>query len=458
MELSGGVTLRFPHMELSGGVTLRSPHMELSGGVTLRSPHMELSGGVTLRSPHMEAKVALSRQSLRRQPCTSQEGHRWLADCRYEPPRCGAVWCGQVGCDFAVRCDCADPTAQSVLHHGRTASSVGWRLVAVLLTSLAMPQSVDGATYYGSVPGEQPRAINLGWGRPLAGMDPLAEKWYYETPSFYPPHVLPTVVEAVAALDAYMYDEGGRYDFAVRAVEYTALGEEELGVRPRAYWRELSARQLRPIVLSGAARVFYVAEVEPVDNPFESDPHTLDWVDFCLAGPTECDLCGDCLPPGEGTVDWAGTDMHVCAHHEYALCPPAIDGSDVVRGGGGGRRLHCCTRRDGDSDRTSAWMRKRKHHLRPATAIGCALAARQLLRTILVAAYDSVVEVIRYVASQGRRTEPALRCGQSSLALRETRGRSTCHLSSFLRHPAPQGAPKRRHALSPSAHYLTQAA
>ena len=42
-------------------------------------------------------------------PCTSEEGHRWLENCHYEPVRCGAVWCGQVGCEAATLCDCADP-------------------------------------------------------------------------------------------------------------------------------------------------------------------------------------------------------------------------------------------------------------------------------------------------------------------------------------------------------------
>ena len=51
-------------------------------------------------------------QLLQHRPCTSQAGHRWLVDCRYEPPRCEATWCGQVGYDVAVRCDC-DDTAES---------------------------------------------------------------------------------------------------------------------------------------------------------------------------------------------------------------------------------------------------------------------------------------------------------------------------------------------------------
>ena len=84
------------------------------------------------------------------------------------------------------------------------------------------------------------------------------------------------------------------------------------------------------MVLSGAVRVFYVAEVEPVDEPYwlDANPNELEVEDFCPLGPTECDLCGDCLPPGEGTHNWAGTDMHVCDHHEYAL--DALSGRDLT--------------------------------------------------------------------------------------------------------------------------------
>ena len=56
--------------------------------------------------------LGTSASFIRCIPCTSQAGHRWLVDCRYEPPRCGAVWCGQIGCDVTIRCDCADPPAQ----------------------------------------------------------------------------------------------------------------------------------------------------------------------------------------------------------------------------------------------------------------------------------------------------------------------------------------------------------
>ena len=84
------------------------------------------------------------------------------------------------------------------------------------------------------MPGEHPRVINLA---PLASIDSPADKWYYEVPSFYSPQVMSPVAEAVAALDTYMFDEGGRYDFAVRAVENATLDEAEHDIRPQAYWR-----------------------------------------------------------------------------------------------------------------------------------------------------------------------------------------------------------------------------
>ena len=59
------------------------------------------------------ASASAPTRRLQPRPCTSQEGHRWLGNCRYEPPRCGAVWCGQVGCDAAILCDCVDPQAHS---------------------------------------------------------------------------------------------------------------------------------------------------------------------------------------------------------------------------------------------------------------------------------------------------------------------------------------------------------
>jgi hypothetical protein len=38
-----------------------------------------------------------------------------MSECRYDPPRCGAVSCGQAGCEVSIRCDCADPQAVLVL-------------------------------------------------------------------------------------------------------------------------------------------------------------------------------------------------------------------------------------------------------------------------------------------------------------------------------------------------------
>ena len=64
-------------------------------------------------------RAASPSRRLQPRPCTSAEGHRWLVNCRYEPPRCGAVWCGQVACEVTVPCDCADPQESPML---RTAS------------------------------------------------------------------------------------------------------------------------------------------------------------------------------------------------------------------------------------------------------------------------------------------------------------------------------------------------
>ena len=75
----------------------------------------------------MTAALASSPTSrLQHKPCTSLEGHRWLVNCRYEPPRCSAVWCGQVGCDASSRCGCEDPQAHArvVEHGGRQCESL----------------------------------------------------------------------------------------------------------------------------------------------------------------------------------------------------------------------------------------------------------------------------------------------------------------------------------------------
>ena len=207
---------------------------------------------------------------------------------------------------------------------------------------MAATGGVSAATNYGSIPGEHPRRINLAQ---IAGVDPLAEKWFYEVPSFFPPQHMPSVAMAVASLDAYMFDDDGRYEFAVRATEYVAFEEVATAVRPRAFWRELTALQLRPMVVSGAVRVFYVAEVEPVDEPFwlDAPPCALDWEDFAQpVGCADCDLCGEPLPHGEGVQDWAGTGMHVCEHHEYALAVAVLGasmGGRTVSGSSGRRWL-----------------------------------------------------------------------------------------------------------------------
>ena len=46
--------------------------------------------------------LGTSASFIRCMPCTNQAGHHWLAMCRYEPPRCGAAECGQIGCDVST--------------------------------------------------------------------------------------------------------------------------------------------------------------------------------------------------------------------------------------------------------------------------------------------------------------------------------------------------------------------
>ena len=84
------------------------------GAASTRATTMVIIGIVIMARVAIRwaARTAAARQSLRDRPCTSSEGHRWLVNCRYEPPKCGAVWCGQLACDVTVRCDCADHQPQ----------------------------------------------------------------------------------------------------------------------------------------------------------------------------------------------------------------------------------------------------------------------------------------------------------------------------------------------------------
>ena len=59
----------------------------------------------------VSAQPGLPAQRLQPKPCISQEGHDWLVECRYEPPKCEARSCGQGGCDASFLCNCADPAA-----------------------------------------------------------------------------------------------------------------------------------------------------------------------------------------------------------------------------------------------------------------------------------------------------------------------------------------------------------
>ena len=111
------------------------------------------------------------------------------------------------------------------------------------------------------MPGEHPRVINLA---PLAGADPQAVKWFYEVPSFFPPQTMPPLAVAVASLEAYMFDNDGRFDFAVRAIEYVALGEPAHmvrspdGVLPNGNYRltDLKDRRRREEVSGDRLRLY----------------------------------------------------------------------------------------------------------------------------------------------------------------------------------------------------------
>jgi hypothetical protein len=41
--------------------------------------------------------------------CASPQGHDWVDDCAYAPPRCLAAWCTQVSCGAHLRCACVVP-------------------------------------------------------------------------------------------------------------------------------------------------------------------------------------------------------------------------------------------------------------------------------------------------------------------------------------------------------------
>ena len=152
--------------------------------------------------------------------------------------------CDRVECSCEQRSPPPSRRAQARRRGGGRRGLLASMLLSILsLTGASSPYRRQGlvaialgtasaATNYGSVPGGHPRVINLA---PLAGVDPQAEKWFYEVPSFSPPQTMPPLAVAVASLEAYMFDNDGRFDFAVRAVEYVALGEPAHMVRPRAF-------------------------------------------------------------------------------------------------------------------------------------------------------------------------------------------------------------------------------
>ena len=97
-------SLRLPY-EQSSLVRGRHSMGLCQGSIRRRGP-----GGIKFM-----LRAASPSRRLQPRPCTSAEGHRWLVNCRYEPPRCGAVWCGQVACEVSVPCDCADPQESPML-------------------------------------------------------------------------------------------------------------------------------------------------------------------------------------------------------------------------------------------------------------------------------------------------------------------------------------------------------
>ena len=54
---------------------------------------------------HMRAARGLRDPGL----CASPQGHDWVDDCAYAPPRCLAAWCTQVSCGAHLRCACVVP-------------------------------------------------------------------------------------------------------------------------------------------------------------------------------------------------------------------------------------------------------------------------------------------------------------------------------------------------------------
>ena len=58
-----------------------------------RTQHQEQEAPRNPQHPPMPPHL---QQIMQQRPCTSQEGHRLLADCHHHPPRCPAAWCGQI--------------------------------------------------------------------------------------------------------------------------------------------------------------------------------------------------------------------------------------------------------------------------------------------------------------------------------------------------------------------------
>ena len=81
---------------------------EPESGYTWVAQHGKDGGMVTAARPSQHPPMPPHLQRIMQQgSCTSQEGHRLLADCHHHPPRCPAAWCGRVGCTASTKCDCA---------------------------------------------------------------------------------------------------------------------------------------------------------------------------------------------------------------------------------------------------------------------------------------------------------------------------------------------------------------
>ena len=69
------------------------------------TPHTATCACSPISGAHMRAARGLRDPGL----CASPQGHDWVDDCAYAPPRCLAAWCTQVSCGAHLRCACVVP-------------------------------------------------------------------------------------------------------------------------------------------------------------------------------------------------------------------------------------------------------------------------------------------------------------------------------------------------------------